>query len=335
MQDLKEHCDIEIKWHVNYRCNFRCPYCFSMSNWKNPQKFRDIDEVVDSFNRLGLTCHIFLTGGEPFLFPNFIDLCKKLTKHHIISIVTNLSHKDVYRFIEEIDPGRVRFIICNIHLQERLRLNLMEDYIKKYCLLKDKGFFLVADYVTHPPLIKRLVRDYAFFKSKGIIISIKIYRGPHMKLSILKHPRLRKLKNYFSRKYPEAYTAKEKAIMNKLIDESLMDQDMRIPPDAHKLGGRFPNRLLEKCFLDEVPTFKGNECTVGSEFVKMDPEGKVNICYSGKDHCLGNMFEGGIKLLDKPIICPYDVCKCFKLGSRYSKSKNIQECPPPVSGHKG
>ncbi len=323
MQDLKEHCDIEIKWHVNYRCNFRCTYCFSRPKWKKSWKLWDIDKIVDGFNRLGLTCHIFLTGGEPFLFPNFIDLCKKLTKRHIISIVTNLSHKDVNRFIEEIDPGRVRFIICNIHLQERLRLNLMEDYIKKYNLLKDKGFFLVADYVTYPPLIKRLARDYEFFKSKGIIVRIKIYRGPFLKFSILKHPRLRRLKNYFTLKYPEAYTAREKAIIHKHIDESLGDQEMGIPPDAHKLGGRFPNRILEKCYLDGVPTFKGNECTAGSEFMKMDPQGKVNICYSGKDHCLGNMFEGEIKLLDKPIICPYDVCKCFKLGYRYSESKEI------------
>jgi len=143
MQDLKEHCDIEIKWHLLYQCNFQCQYCFSMSKWKKSWKVDDIDKIVDSFNRLGRTCHIFLTGGEPFLFPNFVDLCKKLTERHIISIVTNLSHKDVYWFIEEIDPSRVRFIICNIHMQERLRLNLVEDYIKKYHLLKDKGFIVV------------------------------------------------------------------------------------------------------------------------------------------------------------------------------------------------
>ena len=102
-----------------------------------------------------------------------------------------------------IEIWQVRSINCNIHIQERIRLNLMEDFIKKYHLLKDKGFFVIASYVTYPPLIKRLARDYAFFKSRGIIIRPKLYRGSHVKFSILNHPRLRKLKNHFSESIPK------------------------------------------------------------------------------------------------------------------------------------
>lgn len=319
MQDLKEHCDIEIVWKLLDPCNFRCTYCFRPDFDKH--NFIDTDKIVDGFNRLGLTCQISMTGGEPFLFPNFIDLCKKLTKRHIIRLATNSSHKDVYRFAEEIDPDRVSSINLNIHIEERIRLNSMEDFIKKYHLLKDKGFFVTASYVTYPPLIKRLASDYAFFKSRGVIIRPKLYRGSHVKYPILNHPRLRKFKKHFSRKYPEGYTTKEKAILLKFIDESLKEQGIRIPPDAHKLGGRFLDGSLEKRHIDGVPTTKGNECTAGRKFARMDTQGNVYSCYNDKELYQGNLFEGEIKLLDKTITCPYDVCRCPYWGYHYSKSK--------------
>ncbi len=127
MQDLKEQCDIEIVWKLLDPCNFRCSYCFR-SNF-DKHKFMDIDKIVEGFNGLGLTCQISITGGEPFLFPNFVDLCKKLTERHIIRLATNSSRKEIYRFAEEIDPNRVSSINLNIHLEERIRLNLMEDFI--------------------------------------------------------------------------------------------------------------------------------------------------------------------------------------------------------------
>lgn len=333
MQNLKEQCDIEIVWKLLDPCNFRCSYCFRADF--NKHKFMDTDTIVDGFNSLGLTCQISMTGGEPFLFPNFVELCKKLTERHVIRLATNSSREDVYRFAEEIDPSRVSSINLNIHLEERIRLNLMEDFIKKYHFLKDRGFFVTASYITHPPLLKRIASDYEFFKSRGIIIRPKLYRGTHLKYpilnhprfskfnSLLNHPRLRKLKKQIYRKYPEGYTKKEKAILLNLIDKSRKDRNIKVSPNAHNLGGRFVDVNLEKNLMNGVPKTKGNECTAGRKFGRMDAQGNLYSCYSDKDLYLGNLFKGEVKLLDEPIICPYETCRCPYWGAHYSKPKEV------------
>jgi len=319
------HIDLEIKWKVTYRCNFRCPYCFCRNKWDIfPDELKDIDTIVEGFDRLGRTCQVFFSGGEPFLFPNFIELCKRLTQRHFISINTNISHKDVKRFAEEIDPRRVRFLNCAVHLEERLRKNILEDFIQTYNLLQNKGFIVFASYVVYPNLVKRLESDYAFFKSRGIILRTKVYRGKYLPFPILNHLllwRVKWFKKYFMRRYPGAFSPKDKAIIRKCIDEGLRDRDTSSFPDVEKEGGRFLYPSLDKHHLDGVPSFKGYECQAGREVVTMDSLGEVHCCYDGKDRHMGNLFKDGIKLFDKPIICSYNSCSCPNLGFRYSKLK--------------
>lgn len=71
----------------------------------------DTQKVLDGFERTGLTWLVHMSGGEPFYFPHFTELCQGLTEKHSISINTNLSHRDVIHFARAVNPQKVEFIL--------------------------------------------------------------------------------------------------------------------------------------------------------------------------------------------------------------------------------
>ena len=78
------------KIHFNFTdcCNYHCFYCINSSG-NSPIIPIDVDKIVRFFDESGYSWIIELSGGEPFVIPNFIELCQKLTLKHKIIILTN------------------------------------------------------------------------------------------------------------------------------------------------------------------------------------------------------------------------------------------------------
>src|SRR3989338_4046204 len=98
-----------LTWNIHYDCNYRCPYCFFEGQWIEYKKrniYFSVDEwmhcwekVYDRYGR----CFILITGGEPFMYPNFIELVERLSQvHYPINVSTNAS-KDLEVFVKKID----------------------------------------------------------------------------------------------------------------------------------------------------------------------------------------------------------------------------------------
>lgn len=122
--------DVSFDWHLTNNCNFNCVYCHPQIKRVLNTRLKKIfsnEDILTSFNNLGKTCHISMSGGEPFLFPDFVNFCKEITKNHYISINTNLSIPNVKDFVESIDPKRVLGIYAAMHVLERERLNISES----------------------------------------------------------------------------------------------------------------------------------------------------------------------------------------------------------------
>lgn len=70
-------------WEINKNCNFKCDYCINKKDTKPPLKISNA-EIISAFNITKKNWFINITGGEPFLFPGFIDLVSSLTlkKHY-------------------------------------------------------------------------------------------------------------------------------------------------------------------------------------------------------------------------------------------------------------
>lgn len=311
------YCDTEVHWHISHFCNFECPYCFGGKKQKDIFRgVQDIPKIIEGFNRFGLICQINISGGEPFLCKNFIELCQRLTEKHRICVNTNLSHKDVYRFAEVIDPHRVRYLNCSVHIDIREKLNLVDDFIEKFKFLKEKGFYAYATYVMYPPLLKRFDGDYAFFKSQGIILRQKIFRGTFNRFNLPDSWMPRRGSRFFKRLYPNAYSPRERKKILFYIERSQKEGDDTQGYEDDPGEGRMLDVGLDRFFLDGLPSLKGKLCRAGKDYVRMTPEGEVHRCHGGT-HRLGNMFEEGVRLFEKPEECTFDLCRCHYLGYIY------------------
>ncbi|MFA5388680.1 MAG: radical SAM protein [Candidatus Omnitrophota bacterium] len=193
---------MRIVWDIHYKCNYRCPYCW-FENDLNARRFKprpvSVREWVERwdyiYDKYG-PAHIEITGGEPFIYDNFINLIGEISRRHTIRITTNLSF-DIKRFISEINPGVVK-IISSFHPSFA-----EEDvFLKKAAVLKEKGYADTVIYVAYPPQL-RLVDYYKNkFEGKGIVFSVTPFCGIFNGLN-----------------YPGAYTDDEKKMLAIYIGE--------------------------------------------------------------------------------------------------------------------
>lgn len=84
--------NILLQWHITERCNLRCAHCYQDSFTGGELGFAGLLSVLDQFKELlaswnrqkGATPvkgHVTVTGGEPFLRPDFMDLLEIFHAH--------------------------------------------------------------------------------------------------------------------------------------------------------------------------------------------------------------------------------------------------------------
>ncbi len=263
-------------WHFNTACNFECEYCFGHTKKEHPAVKRySPEKIVRGFDETGFTWWIGISGGEPFLYPGLVEIVEKLTTNHLVHIDTNLSC-NIEKFLDRIEPNRIVYLNCAFHIVELEKRNKVDEFIKKALLLRDAGFSIILSIVTYPPILKRLEKYIALFKSYGLTLQPKIFRGYYDE----KRFRLRKSH------YPESYTEEERRLIMKYS----------VDPVAEKL-------------IFGLPSYKGRLCLAGKNFIRIHPDGKVNRCPSDLTS-LGNIFKGSLKLFDKARICKAKFCSC-------------------------
>lgn len=194
---------ISFAWDIHYTCNFRCPYCWFFDNWAQqakrnlyltPQEWMVIWKRI--FDRYGET-RIAITGGEPFLYPNFIELVRELSSLHIIKITTNMSG-NIEKFAQEISPRRV-YLDLNFHAAFIKDLN---EFIRKVKLLHNAGFDAGVCYLAYPPQLGMLDFYKKKFEENGIRFALAAFWG-----------------KYQDRQYPDSYSVKEKEMIKPYLGD--------------------------------------------------------------------------------------------------------------------
>jgi MoaA/NifB/PqqE/SkfB family radical SAM enzyme len=235
-----------------------------------------------------------MSGGEPFFHPDFIGLCKGLTEQHYISVNTNLSNRLVYDFCEHIDPTKVSFVHCSLHITERENQNLVNDFIEKVRILEQAKHNVFITQVMWPPVVDRFNQISEFFKKQNMLVRPKLFRGYHK-----------------WKEYPESYSEREKsAILNfmKVIEEADSQQN--------KATGHI-NPNLDKRWIDGYISFRGMPCLAGIKFVAIDFNGNIKRCQSDPTN-LGNIYQGEFNLLENAERCKVNICGCPYYGFLFS-----------------
>jgi MoaA/NifB/PqqE/SkfB family radical SAM enzyme len=236
-------------WKANRRCNLACAYCFAPVSERvreDPLCGRyPVEEIARRFDETGMSWGIFMTGGEPFLYPRFLVLCRELVRKHFLALNTNLSTPRALRFADEIDPARILVINAALHIEELERIGGFDRFLDRVRAFQDRGFPIGVEYVFYPPLVGRIDRDLRMLGEAGIKdVRIKAYRGI-----------------YRSRVYPRAYSALERAYFKRYADHGGSD------------------------FIENKYGFFGRRCRAGKDFLFMDIDGTVRRCPGSTASC--------------------------------------------------
>jgi MoaA/NifB/PqqE/SkfB family radical SAM enzyme len=137
--------------------------------------------------------HIEITGGEPFIFPGFIDLISNLSKRCTIRITSNLSIgiDVINNFIEMADANKIK-LLASFH-PSFAQLN---TFFEKISILKGHGFLEAVIFVAYPPQMKQLKHLEEKFKENGVVFSVTPFWG-----------------RYKGHNYPEDYCEEERKIL--------------------------------------------------------------------------------------------------------------------------
>jgi tetratricopeptide (TPR) repeat protein len=80
-----------VVWYCTMKCNNRCPYClaFQVDDPMIDVPFRNYRDWVDVWNKFEGNLILDITGGEPFLMPDFIEMIESFNKNIKIAMTTN------------------------------------------------------------------------------------------------------------------------------------------------------------------------------------------------------------------------------------------------------
>jgi Tfp pilus assembly protein PilF/MoaA/NifB/PqqE/SkfB family radical SAM enzyme len=323
---------VHFTWGMHYECNYRCSYCYAPKpehpDLKTKPHYKAVypgikcilsawDVIAEKYGN----CRIRLDGGEPSVYPNFLELVRKLSKKHHLQINTNLSF-DTDIFVKDIDPGAVR-IDGSLH-PEYLSA---DEYASKIKTLRKNGFKVVVSYVGYPPFLRSLEEYKKKAEDAGAVFIIHPYSG-----------------DYKGRKYPDSYTPEEKRL--------LYEKDLQ---SKNELEWRSKNNTLDGCGTEQglsenyyetitrkkpldmtklkaAPSFSGHGPAKAHEIIGVNPTGKNDkICYMGYMYAriypngdvyrcctddgllsLGNLYNGTFSLLDEPQPCGQQGCRCWR-----------------------
>ena len=277
-----------VMWRMNQRCNYKCAYCFregiDEARWQEHANCGQHapSHISSCFNNTGKRWRIHMTGGEPLLYPRFVELASRLADRHQLSINTNLSTDCVHDFAACVPVPGVYVINATAHIQEQeKRGDSLRRFVDRAVFLQSHGFRVRIMYIAYPPLLNRMTADLKMFAAAGISeCGVKIFRGCHD-----------------SKSYPGDYTPEQKAFVR-----------------SHPLS------LKEQAILDGKNSFHGHRCIAGHRAFYMDIHGNLTRCCT-LPTAYGNLFQQDYRFDESPGLCPARECVCPYQGLKFAEKQ--------------
>jgi len=283
--------NVEADFMLLNTCNFRCTYCFSSpaTLGAKVRTYATSNQWREGFDATGKTWLIHITGGEPSIYPGFVELCKQLAVHHYLSINSNLSHHSIDDFVEKIDPGRVHFVHASVHYEERQKRKGVGIFIDRIHKLHKAKFNVLVSVVMTPKAVETFPVVFKYFDSHGVPLIPKVMRG-----------------KFKGKVYPAAYSNGEKTIILEYLIEAQQKhakviEKMAEPPTI--------DMFSDSRFLNSSMDYKGKMCGSGFNFVVILPDGTVRRCQSKRR--LGNILLKNVVLMNAPKPCDTSYCPYF------------------------
>lgn len=224
---------VRFTWNIHWSCNYRCTYCFFDQHWEEYGKrnvYKSVDEWMAHWERIREKygrCFLTINGGEPFTYPDFIELIRRVSQiHWPINITTNTSLL-LDKFVKRIDPERVSLSI-SFHPQ----YHRIEDFMDKVFFLRQNGFTAgCINFVAYPPFLKDMPSYVERFKAIGESLKVIPFIG-----------------EFEGVRYPDGYGLEHRTLMG-LRDTWLDDKRHKgmLCRAGHLSGLLLPNGNVARC----------------------------------------------------------------------------------------
>ena len=295
-----------VSWLLGRYCNYKCSYCWAhgRSDVKDHRPFQLCLDTITSikeqarergFNKF----HFSLSGGEPTLHPNYLDILHELLNdvyadYTSVHMTTNLSRNmpwfDKYvNIAKHFDRASVT---ASFHPEYINTEHKLQTFITKLLFLQhpDNGINVTVNMVMVPERFEELYNIALRFHENGINATLKPQSDPHANHVV------------------EGYTQEQLDILhNGMPQQNKGKQFMQVELTDDRDGVWYMDQA-ERFNAFNFNCFKDWECSSGyRSIIIREPCGSIKRSYSCADEPLGNI-QTGFKLYDKPQPCTSQSC---------------------------
>lgn len=155
--------------YTTFQCNYRCPYCeISLKELWRFFRFIEGHYWLDFFKKIPPSLLSF-TGGEPFLYPDFLFLMEELPKRHLVLITSNLS-MPIEQFLDVAPVEQIIAFMGSLHpLQKNFS---MRKFLTRIKMLQEYGILVWVNYVAYPAQIEIIPKIKHLIEGEGIFFNV-------------------------------------------------------------------------------------------------------------------------------------------------------------------
>jgi radical SAM superfamily enzyme YgiQ (UPF0313 family)/MoaA/NifB/PqqE/SkfB family radical SAM enzyme len=307
-------------WNIHYACNYKCSYCHAPKP-EHPDVRKAVyltsDAWVDVWKKMYEqygTWEILVSGGEPFVYPGFIELMIKLSRIHFFGVCTNLEW-DVRRFVKYVSPLRVR-METSFHPE----FADLDKFVEKLKVLRQHGFEPTVNFVSWPPLLEKMKRIKESVEAIGCLFSLQPFIG-----------------QFENRSYPQGHTVEEKEYFKIFQpDHNFKTVDFKTTKESDSTKGKLcrmgqnyvfihPDGQASRCCRDH--TFSLGNIIDGSFKLLEEPV----ACHAQNCNCWRRMVVGSEDSWWRHW-GRYDITDIAMAQSKKTNSVKIALVQPPVWG---
>jgi MoaA/NifB/PqqE/SkfB family radical SAM enzyme len=266
-----------ISWNMNTSCNYRCSYCTQRFADDRGRWARDVPRFLRAFAALPGAWEVKLSGGEPFVHPQLLELVGGLRAlGMVVSIVTNFSasRAELLAFLDAAGSS-LGVLSCSLHLEyvdatgAGGKRDTLDDFLARCRLAQERmrpPASLCVTCVATRANLPLLADLRARFAAAGVTFKVQ----------------------------PEKQD-------REVIAYAPAERTQLLALGGHNLTGAI------------APDFHGRPCWAGARYFILDDLGDAYRCYPARRYrqeFLGNLLDGSFRLGAEPAVCGYHYCNC-------------------------
>ncbi len=177
--------------YLTHKCNRGCPFCFARKVLKESGKInetlslKEIENLINHYD--GQFKNFGLLGGEPFLYPELVEVIKLLKSRGITSTVFTSATNPMPEGLAQLDPIECKLaFVVNVGLRDTYndrQFQNLEAFFNTFHQAASLSY-TIFDLSTSPTFLFDLIDKYNLSRIIRTGIALPIYKGGNQYIPI-------------------------------------------------------------------------------------------------------------------------------------------------------